>query len=457
MQAALDYARAHREHFTTQLIEFLRIPSISTLPEHSADIRRAAGWVADQLRRIGMEHVEIYETAHHPIIYADWLHAGPDVDTVLVYAHYDVQPVDPLDQWISPPFEPSIRDGQIYARGSVDDKCQLALHLNVLEALLMAEGKLPINVKVAFEGEEEVGSQSLDQFILTHRDLLSADSVLISDTSFMSATLPSMPYSVRGIAAAEIHIYGPKHDLHSGGYGGTVHNPASALAKIIATLHDDDGHILVPGFYDQVRALSIEERQALTAAAFPLEHWQQETGLTKPWGEPEFTLRERIGLRPTCEVNGMWSGFQGEGSKTIIPSEAHAKITMRLVADQDPDTIVELFQHYIESIAPHDLRVEVQQHPDQCWPASTPIDAREIKAASAVLAQGWGADPVLVPGGGSLPIVATMRRELGVPVIMMGFGLPDSGLHAPNEHFSLSQFEKGTEAVIRYYYQLAES
>lgn len=455
MQAALDYAHSHRDQFLAQLNDLLRIPSISTLADYAHEVRHAAEWVAAELRRIGMEHVQIIETPRHPAVYADWLHAGDDAETVLVYAHYDVQPVDPIELWITPPFEPTIRDGKLYARGSVDDKGQLVLHLNALEALMSAEGRLPVNVKILFEGEEEIGSPNLDAVILDKREMLAASSVLISDTSFSGIGKPAIPYSVRGIAAVDVSIYGPKTDLHSGGYGGTVNNPATALARIISKLHDDEGRVLIPGFYDQVRVLSQEEREALHAAAFSLESWQQETGLVKPWGEPEFSLRERTGVRPTVEVNGMWSGFQGEGSKTIIPAEAHAKFTMRLVADQEPQEVIDLFKAYVESIAPDDLRVVITPHTDLCWPASTPIDVKEIKAATEVYKAIWGVPPVLVPSGGSIPVVASLRKELGVPVIMMGFGMPDSGAHAPNEHFHLDQFHNGCDAIIRYYHALA--
>jgi acetylornithine deacetylase/succinyl-diaminopimelate desuccinylase-like protein len=455
MQASLDYAREQRDRFVEQLDQFLRIPSISTLPEYAPEVHRAAEWLTEHLARIGLEHAQIFETSGHPIVYADWLHAD-GAPTVLIYGHYDVQPVDPVDDWVTPPFEPNVRDGLIYARGTTDDKGQVMVHAAALDAVMAAAGRLPINVRLIIEGEEEVGSQSLSAFVVEQRDMLKADSILISDTTFLTAQIPSIPYSLRGLAGAEIHVYGPKHDLHSGGYGGTVHNPAVALAEIIAALHDEDGRVAIPGFYDRVRELSQAEREQLARVPYSLENWQQATGVKKPWGESEYTLVERTGVRPTCEINGMWSGFQGEGGKTIIPAEAHAKITMRLVANQSPHEILQLFSQYVMSIAPDDVTVSVQLESDMAWPASTAIDSREIVIAHRIYRTVWGIDPVLVPGGGSIPVVATLQQELGVPVVLMGFGLPDSGVHAPNECFSLDQFHRGIEAVIRYYYALAE-
>jgi acetylornithine deacetylase/succinyl-diaminopimelate desuccinylase-like protein len=455
MQASLDFAREQRDRFVEQLDHFLRIPSISTLPEYAPEIHRAADWLTVQLTRIGLENAHVFETVGHPIVYADWLHAA-GAPTVLIYGHYDVQPVDPLDAWVTPPFEPSMRDGLLYARGSTDDKGQVMIHLAALESVMAADGQFPINIKLLIEGEEEIGSTSLDDFVPAQRTLLEADSILISDTTFLTAELPSIPYSLRGLAGAEIHVYGPKHDLHSGGYGGTVHNPAVALAEIIASLHDADGRVAIPGFYDQVRHLSPAEREVLAQVPYSVENWQQATGVEKPWGEPGYSLIERTGVRPTCEINGMWSGFQGKGGKTIIPAEAHAKITMRLVANQNPSEVLQLFTQYVMSIAPDDVVVQVEAAPDSAWPASTPIDSREIVTAHGIYQTVWGIAPVLAPGGGSIPVVATLQKELGVPVVLMGFGLPDSGVHAPNEHFSLEQFHKGIEAVIRYYYALAE-
>lgn len=454
MQKSLDYSRTKRADFLEQLVDFLRIPSISTLPEYSSEVARAAEWLATELKRIGMENIEVYTTPGHPIVYSDLLH-NESAPTILIYGHYDVQPVDPIEEWASPPFEPTTRDGKIYARGSTDDKGQVFMQIKALEACLHENGRLPVNVKVIFEGEEESGSVHLDNWIQEHAEMLAANTVLISDSSWLNVDQPTIPYSLRGIAAAEIHVYGPNHDLHSGGYGGTVHNPASALARIIAALHDQDGHVTIPGFYDRVRILSQDERAELQRVPRHLEDWQRETGLEKPWGEPGYSLIERTGTRPTCEVNGMWSGFTGTGGKTIIPAEAHAKITMRLVANQDPLEIQQLFSKYVMSLAPDDLSVAVETSPDVGWPATTPIDCAEMKAAKNVYQTVWGTDPVFIPGGGSIPVVATLQRALDIPVVLMGFGLPDSGVHAPNEWLSLDQLEKGIEALIRYYYALA--
>lgn len=454
MHKALAFTRANRERNLNELIEFLRIPSISALPEHADDMRRAAEFLAAELTRIGIKNVRPMPTGGHPVVYGEWLEAGPSAPTALIYGHYDVQPVDPLDLWHTPPFEPSLRDGQIYARGSSDDKGQVWLIVKALEAMLATSGRLPLNVKLMIEGEEESGSANLEAFVRANKTLLAANHVLICDTGFLAPGKPCIPYSVRGITSAEVHITGPKTDLHSGGYGGTVRNPAHTLAALIAALHDETGHVRIPGFYDEVAPLSESERAALNAVPYTLEQWQTATGLQTPWGEPGFTLLERTGARPTCEVNGMWSGFQGEGGKTIIPAKAGAKFTMRLVANQDPEVIAQRFKAYIESIAPADLKVEVRLK-DHCAPAMTPIDAPEIQAAARVLEAVWGVGPAYLRGGGSLPILATLQVELGTPFVCLGFGLPDSGAHAPNEHFDLNQFHLGAEAVIRYLHEVS--
>jgi acetylornithine deacetylase/succinyl-diaminopimelate desuccinylase-like protein len=437
----------------TQLTELLSIPSISTLPEHAADIRRAAEWLAADLTRSGLKNVQMMPTGGHPIVYAEWLEAGDQAPTVLIYGHYDVQPVDPIDLWHSPPFTPAIRNGAIYARGATDDKGPVIAVVKALEAMLAANGRLPLNVKLLIEGEEESASVNLDRFVLAHKILLAADSVMISDTGFLAPGQPAISYSVRGIAAAEVRVSGPKNDLHSG-YGGTVliRRP---LAAIIAAMHDETGRVRIPGFYDAVRPLSPQEQEALQQVPYSLEQWQAETGMEIPWGEPGYSLKERIGARPTCEVNGIWGGFQGAGSKTIIPAEATAKFTMRLVSDQDPAEILRLFTDYVMSLAPKDLRVEVIPQ-EGCWPAITPIDTPEIAAAVKTYQAVWGVPPVFLRGGGSLPIVATFQKELGAPVVLLGIDLPDSGVHGPNEFFSLDQFYRGIEAVIHYCHYLKE-
>ncbi len=451
--SAIDYAHANHERYLEQLFDFLRIPSISALSEHKPDIQRAADWLADNMKCAGLEDVRVMPTSGNPIVYGDWLAAGDDAPTVLIYGHYDVQPVDPLDRWVSPPFEPQIRDGEIYARGASDDKGQLFTHVKAIESTLAAEGRLPVNVKLIFEGEEETGSPSLEPFVQANKDLLAADSGLISDSHILGPQQPSIVYSLRGLAYMEIRITGPKRDLHSGSYGGSVHNPAQAVAEIIAALHDENGTVTIPGFYDKVRPLSDEERDALRRVPYTLEKWQAETGLREPWGEPDYTLLERIAARPTCEVNGVWGGFQGEGSKTVIPARAGAKISMRLVPDQDPGEIARLFTDYVKRLAPDAVSIEVLELHGG-WPAITPIDSPEIKAAAMAYEAVWGVPPVFTREGGSIPIVATFQKELGAPVVLMGFGLDDN-IHSPNEHFRLEHFYRGIDAAIRYYHNLA--
>ncbi len=453
LENALEHARSSHTRYLDQLIELLRIPSISTLSEHRADMERAAGWLADEMRRIGFHQVAVMPTGGHPVVYGEWLGAGEGAPTVLVYGHYDVQPVDPLDLWDSPPFEPQIRAGEVYARGASDDKGQAFVHLKAAESMLAANGSMPVNIKIILEGEEEIGSPNLERFVVEHNDMLAADSCLVSDGRIINRDQPSIVYGLRGMAYMEIRARGPRRDLHSGTYGGSVHNPAQVIAEIIAALHDENGTITIPGFYDRVRPLSDEERSALAEVPYTLEQWQAETGLKQPWGEREYTLLERVSARPTCEVNGVWGGFQGEGGKTIIPAEAGAKISMRLVPDQDPHEIASLFADYVRKLAGDQVELEVIQHVGAWW-ALTPLDSPEMQAASRAYEAGWGVAPVYTREGGSIPIVATFQKELGTPVVLMGFGLDDN-IHSPNEHFNLDHFYKGIETAIHYYYQLA--
>ncbi len=449
---ALAHAQSSRATYLAQLLDFLRIPSISTLPEHKPDIERAAAWLVAEMERIGLTSVKAYPTDGHPIVYGEWLGAGAGAPTVLVYGHYDVQPVDPIDLWTSPPFEPQIRDGEVYARGASDDKGQMFLHLKAVESMLAADGALPVNVKFLFEGEEEIGSAHLTPFVLTHKDLLTADSVLISDSRILGPEQPSIVYALRGLCYMEIKVRGPKRDLHSGSYGGSVYNPAQLVADIIAALHDRNGTIQIPGFYDRVRPLTPEERAALARVPYTVEMWADETGLKYPWGEPEYTLLERIGARPTCEVNGIYGGFQGQGGKTVIPAEAGAKISMRLVADQDPDEIARLFTEFVKGFIPADYQLEVLQHGGG-FPAITPIDSAEMQAAARAFEATWGVPPVFTREGGSIPITAVFQNDLGAPVVLMGFGLDDN-IHSPNEHFRLENFYRGIDTVIHYYHNL---
>jgi acetylornithine deacetylase/succinyl-diaminopimelate desuccinylase-like protein len=453
----IEYTQANQDHHLNQLFEFLRIPSISTLPEHKPDVLRAAEWLVEEMNRIGLNNVQLIPTKGHPLVYGEWLEAGPDAPTVLVYGHYDVQPVDPIELWESQPFEPEIREGKIYARGAADDKGQMFSHLKAVEAILAMEGKLPVNIKLLFEGEEETGTTELQTFVPAHKDLLATDLVLVSDTGFMEPGKPLIIYSLRGVIGVEVHVSGPITDLHSGAFGGTVHNPAQALAEIIVALHDENGKVAIPGFYDKVRPLTTSQKEFMAQRPLELEEWQRLTGLEKPWGEPEYDLIERIAARPTCEVNGIWGGFQGDGSKTIIPAEAHAKFTMRLVPDQDPIEIGQLFAGYINDIAPDDLQVHVELGKGGGYPVVVATDSLEIKAASQAYERVWGLPPDFMPGGGSIPAVAAFSKVLDIPVVLMGFSVSGCGIHAPNEWFLVEHFFKGIDTIIHYYYLLSES
>ncbi|MBC8099779.1 MAG: dipeptidase, partial [Armatimonadetes bacterium] len=430
-----------------ELYDLLRIPSISTLPEHAGDVRRAADWLAAEMRRIGFTTVEVHSTPGHPIVYGEWLDAGADAPTVLVYGHYDVQPAVLADGWTSEPFEPVERDGKVYARGSTDDKGQVYVHLKAFEALMTAEGKLPVNLKLLIEGEEEISSVNLGAFVTAHRDKLRADVCVISDTSILALDQPSIVYALRGLTYMELHVQGPVVDLHSGVFGGTVHNPAQALAEIIAQLHQPDGSVSVPGFYDDVLALSDEERAELHKTDWEVSDWAKSTGLQTPWGEAQYTLRERVGARPTLEINGMVSGFYGEGAKTVLPAKALAKLSCRLVANQDPTHIYHLVRDYVASITPPTVKSEVRLlHVGD--PAYVDRHNPAMHAAIQAYEQGWGKPPVFMREGGSIPIVANFQRELHVPVVLMGFGLNTDGAHGPDEHFTLEMFHKGIDTVI---------
>jgi acetylornithine deacetylase/succinyl-diaminopimelate desuccinylase-like protein len=453
LSEAIEHVRSNRETYLEQLYDFLRIPSISTLTENVPDMKRAAEWLAADMRRVGMQSVDLLPTEGHPVVYGEWLEAGEEAPTVLVYGHYDVQPVDPLELWESPPFEPEIRDGRLYARGASDDKGQLFTHVKAVEAMLATGGRLPVNVKMLFEGEEEIGSKHLVPFILANLERLTADSTAISDSEIISSEQPSIVYGVRGMTYMEVKVRGPKRDLHSGTYGGSIHNPAQAVAEIIASLHDEKGHITIPGFYDKVLPLSDGERELLNQVPGKLESWREETGLKEPWGEPDFSLMERVSSRPTCEVNGVWGGFQGKGMKTVIPAEAGAKISMRLVANQDPNEVAELFTDYVRRIASDSVEIEINCLSAD-WPAVTPIDSQEMRAASKAYEAVWGAAPIFTRAGGSIPVVAVLQKELQAPTVFLGFGLDDN-IHAPNENFVVEHFYKGIETIVHYYHNLA--
>jgi len=436
-----------------EYVEFLRIPSISALPEHEVDCRAAAAWVGDRLRAIGLENVEVSETAGYPIVYADWLHAE-GAPTAVVYGHYDVQPVDPLDEWASPPFSPVIVGDRVLARGASDDKGNIAIILQAAEALLATRGHLPINLRFVFEGEEESSSASLEPWLAANRDRLGGDVALICDSGFFAGNVPAVTVALRGIMYAQIDVTGPFQDVHSGVYGGMVANPANALAAIVAALKGPDGRILIPGFYDEVLPLGPADRAAFAALPFDEDAARAALGVTELVGESGYTTLERRAGRPTLDVNGIWGGFQGEGSKTIIPGRAHAKVSCRLVANQDPDAIFERFRAHVEAVAPPGVRVSVE-----CLgtgrPSYSPIDLPANQALARSLRAVFGQEPVFIREGGSIPFVATFETLLGLPVVIMGFTPPDGNFHAPNEWMDLANFENGIRAMVRYWEELA--
>ncbi len=426
---------------------FLRIPSISALPEHLGDCRAAAHWLRDALTAAGLEHAEAVETGGPPIVYADWLHA-PDAPTILVYGHYDVQPVDPLELWTSPPFDPVVVGDRILARGAADDKGQVHAHVMAAGALLASRGQLPINVKYVFEGEEESSSVHLDDWLESERHRLAADVAIISDTGFFEGNRPAITLSLRGLMYAQIDVIGTAVDLHSGSYGGAVQNPANALATIIAALKGPDGRIRVPGFYDDVVPLSETDRAALAALPFDEAAYQEHLGLPALVGEVGFTTLERRAARPTLDVNGLWGGFEGEGSKTIIPAHAHAKVSCRLVTAQDPDRIFEAFRAYVEQIAPPGVTTTVQ-YLGGGLPSLTPMGHPATQAAARALEATFGQAPVYIREGGSIPVCASFASILGLPVVLMGFTPPDENAHAPNEWMDLRNYETSIRAIAR--------
>jgi acetylornithine deacetylase/succinyl-diaminopimelate desuccinylase-like protein len=452
-QAFEEFLAAHADERLESYKELVRIPSISALPQHAADCRRAAEWIAADLERIGMEHVEVAETGGHPVVYADWLHAA-GAPTVLVYCHYDVQPVDPLELWTSPPFEPVVVGDRILGRGVADDKGQLHLHLRATEALLATRGGLPVNLRFVFEGEEESSSIHLDAWLAANRERLASDFALISDTGFFEGNLPSITIALRGMMYAQVDVIGTEVDLHSGGYGGAVENPANALARIIAGLKDEDGRILIPGFYDDVIELSADDRRRIAELPFDEEAYLERLGLPALHGEAGYSTLERRGARPTLDVNGLWGGFQGDGSKTIIPAHAHAKISCRLVSDQDPERIFEAFRDHVLAIAPPGVRVEVHLLGGG-HPSLTPIDHPATQAAARALEATFGRAPLYVREGGSIPVCATFEQVLGLPVVLLGFDPPDQRAHAPNEWMDLANYETAIRTVARMWDEVA--
>ncbi|MFL5778032.1 MAG: dipeptidase [Chloroflexota bacterium] len=432
---------------------FLRFPSISALAANADDCLAAAQWLSAQLEGAGAEHVEVVPTEGHPVVYADWLHAE-GAPTVIVYGHYDVQPVDPLDEWASPPFEPAIRDGRIVARGAADDKGQIHLHLMALEGLMRTRGRLPVNVRYVFEGDEESNSAGVTQWLRENRERLGADVVVISDTSFFDGNVPAITLGLRGLMYAQIDVEGPPIDLHSGSYGGIVENPANALAQILAALKGPDGRIRIPGFYDEVRALTDHERRAFGELPFDEATYAARLAVPELVGEVGFTTLQRGWARPTLDVNGMWSGFQGEGAKTIIPARAHAKVSSRLVPDQDPDVIFDRLKSFVETIRPPGVKVTVNSLGGGL-PSLTPMDHPATQATARAIERAFGRAPVYVREGGSIPVCASFGSILGLPVVLAGFSNPDDNAHAPNEAMVLDNYERGIRAVAYLFDELA--
>lgn len=453
MEAVQNYIQANRQRFLNELLDFLRIPSISADTRYKDDVLRAATWLSAELTRVGMEGVEIVSTKGHPIIYGEKM-VSDQVPTILIYGHYDVQPPDPLDLWTSPPFEPVIKNDKIYARGACDDKGQLYMHVKAIESML-SEGQLPCNVKVMFEGEEEVGSVHLGHFLETHKARLGADVILVSDTSIIANDVPSITTGLRGLSYVEVEVTGPNKDLHSGVFGGAVANPANILCTMIASLHDADRHITIPGFYDDVEIVSDEERRQMNMAPFNESDYKRTLQVDDLMGEKGYTTLERTSIRPTVEVNGIWGGYIGEGAKTVLPSKAFAKISMRLVPNQDPDKITALFTEHFTRMAPPSVRVKVTPHHGG-QPAVTPTDTVEYQAASKAMLQTFGKAPLPQRSGGSIPIVALFESILGIKTVLLGFGLDTDDIHSPNEHYGLFNFYKGIETIPYYFKYYAE-
>ena len=455
MDNVIDFVNVNRDRYLEELKAFLAIPSISALPAHAADVKRCAQWCADEMRRIGLQNVKLIETPGNPVVYGDWLGAA-GAPTILFYGHYDVQPVDPLDLWESPPFEATVRDGEIYARGAADDKGQVFMHFKAIEAHLKQTGKLPCNIRVILEGEEEVGSANLDNFVKDHKNELAADVVVISDSPMFDRGIPSICYGLRGLVYFQIDLRGTKSDLHSGSFGGAVANPAFVLANVLAQMKDRGGRIKIPGFYDDVRELRDEEREQWRKLPFNEKRYAKDLGAPRLWGETGYSTLERVWARPTFEVNGILSGFTGEGAKTVIPAVAMAKVSMRLVPNQDPDKIATLFEDYVRKVAPRTVEVKVtRMHGGKPW--MTDFDNKYVQAAGRAIQKGFGKEPVFNREGGSIPVVATFQEILGLPSVLFGVGLPDENAHAPNEKLDLANFHGGIIASAFLYDEVART
>ena len=453
MNDVLDFINVHRDGYVDELKQYLAIPSISALPEHAADVRRAAEWTADALRTAGMQNVRLIDTPGQPVVYGDWLGA-PGKPTILFYGHYDVQPVDPLDLWTTPPFEATVRDGELYARGAADDKGQVFMHIKAVEAFMKQTGGLPVNMRFCIEGEEEVGSANLDNFVRDHKEELAADVVVISDSPMFDRGVPSICYGLRGLAYFQIDLRGTKSDLHSGSFGGAVANPAFVLTQILAQMKDRGGRVKIPGFYDDVRPLSDAEREEWKKLPFSDTRYRKELGAPRLFGEKGYSTLERVWARPTLEVNGLLSGFTGDGAKTVLPAVAMAKVSMRLVPDQSPDTVAELFEAYVKKLCPPTMALTVtRMHGGKPW--MTEFDNKFVRAAGRAIEQGFGQTPVFSREGGSIPVVSTFQDELGLPSVLFGVGLPDENAHAPDEKLDLGNFHNGVIASAYLYQEIA--
>jgi acetylornithine deacetylase/succinyl-diaminopimelate desuccinylase-like protein len=453
MQIWNDYLAKNKDRFLEELLALLRIPSISADSAYKADVARCAEAVQQSLLNAGVDSAEVCLTSGHPIVYAEKI-IDASLPTVLVYGHYDVQPADPLELWHSGPFEPIIKEGKIFARGACDDKGQMFMHVKAFEVLAKTN-TLACNVKFMIEGEEEVGSTNLGPFLEQNKEKLKADIVLVSDTSMISMEHPSLETGLRGLAYMEVEVVGPNRDLHSGVYGGAVANPINILCKMIASLHDENNHITIPAFYDKVEELSDADKKALNAAPFDLKEYADELGVQEVWGEKGYSTLERTGTRPTLDVNGIWGGYIGEGAKTVLPSKANAKISMRLVPHQSSHEISEIFQKHFESIAPANVKVKVTAHHGG-EPVVTPTDSVAYKAAAKAIQTAFGKEPIPTRGGGSIPIIALFEKTLGLKTVLMGFGLDNDNIHSPNEKYDVANYFKGIETIPYFHKYFAE-
>jgi len=454
MQKTIEYLSNNKERYEQELIDILKVPSISALPEHGKDMLQMATVLKDEMQKIGMDKARLIETNGYPVVYSEWLKA-PGKPTLLIYGHYDVQPVDPVDLWSSPPFEPVIKGDRIFARGSADDKGQIYIHLKAIEAWFSTLGDLPVNIKLVFEGEEEVGSIHLEDFIRDHSEMLTADYVVISDTPMFREGYPGITYGLRGLAYLQVNLRGTNTDLHSGSFGGLVKNPINALVEILAQMKDEDGRIRIPGFYDDVLPITENEHEKLNKLPFNPEAFAKSIGAPTLFGEAGYEDLERLWARPTFDINGIWGGFQGEGAKTVIPAEAHAKVSMRLVADQNPDDIAQKFKRYVESLIPESMDVDIQaMHGGFGY--VTDLDNPGLQAGVRALEKSFGKEVDFLREGGSIPIVKVFADIIQAPVLLLGYGLPDQNAHAPDENFSLTNFHKGIESIIYFFDEIGQ-